>query len=114
MSIVIDWRAFVEVFIAALIAASLIVGFYAIGLRLMVRAGRVPVVAPAEFTDAITIITEKEQAKAAKAAAKAARKSPLTQTQKNVALVGAYASFAFCGLAVLAGLVLIVMLPHLK
>ena len=56
MSIEIDWLAFVEVFAAALIGALLVVGFYAIGLRLLVRAGRAPVVAPAEFTDAITVI----------------------------------------------------------
>ena len=56
----------------------LVVGFYSLGLRLLVRAGRAPVVAPAEFTDAITVITEKDAQRAAKAAAKAARKSPLT------------------------------------
>ena len=61
MSISIDWFAFVQVFVAAMIAAVLVVGFYSLGLRLLVRAGRVPVVAPAEFTDAITVITEKER-----------------------------------------------------
>ncbi|GAA5033553.1 peptidase [Microbacterium fluvii] len=108
MSVTIDWLAFVEVFAAALVGASLVVLFYALGLRLLVRAGRVPVVTPAEFTDAITVISEKEAARAAKAAAKAAKKNPLTDTQKNVALVGAYASFAMCALAVLGGLYLIV------
>jgi PiT family inorganic phosphate transporter len=38
--------------------------------------GRAPIVAPAEFTDAITVISEKEARRAAKAAAKAAKKSP--------------------------------------
>ncbi len=52
--IVIDWLAFVQVFFAALLAAVLVVGFYSLGLRLLVRAGRPPVVAPVEFTDAIT------------------------------------------------------------
>ncbi len=105
----IDWLAFLQVFAAALAGAMLIVGFYAIGLRLLVRAGRSPVVAPAEFTDAITVITEKEARRATKAAAKAARKSPLTEAQKRLALVGAYASFAVCALAVLGGLTLIVI-----
>lgn len=105
----IDWLAFLQVFAAALAGALLIVGFYAVGLRLLVRAGRSPVVAPAEFTDAITVITEKEARRATKAAAKAARKSPLTEAQKLLALAGAYASFAVCALAVLGGLTLIVI-----
>lgn len=109
MSVTIDWFAFLEVFAAALVGAALVVGFYALGLRLLVRAGRAPVVAPAEFTDAITIITEKEANRAAKAAAKAARKSPLTDAQKSIALVAAYGSFAVSALAVLAGLLLIVL-----
>lgn len=105
----IDWIAFLQVFVAALVGAVLIVGFYALGLRLLVRAGRAPVVAPAEFTDAITVITEKEAQKAAKAAAKAAKKSPLTDAQKSPSMAGAYASFVLSGLAVLAGLLLIVL-----
>jgi len=109
MSLEIDWFAFVQVFFAALIGSLLIVGFYAIGLRLLVRAGRAPVVAPAEFTDAITVITEKEARRAEKAAAKAAKKSPLTDGEKRVALVGAYGSFALCALAVVGGLLLIVL-----
>ncbi|MBD3943926.1 peptidase [Microbacterium sp. NEAU-LLC] len=104
----IDWLAFVQVFAAALISSLLVVGFYAVAVRLLVRAGRVPVVAPAEFTDAITVISEKEARRAEKAAAKAAKKSPLTDGQKRLALVGAYASFGMCGLAVLAGLLLII------
>jgi hypothetical protein len=107
MSVSIDWFAFVQVFAAAIVAASLVVTFYAIGVRLLVRGGKAPVVAPAEFTDALTVITEKDQRRAAKAAAKAAKKSPLTEGQKRFALVGAYASFAVCGLAVLSGLLLI-------
>jgi hypothetical protein len=106
---VIDWIAFVEVFAAALVAAVTVVLFYALGLRMLVRAGRVPVVAPAEFTDAITIVTEKARRRAAKAAAKAARKSPLSEGQKRLALVAAYGCFVVCGLAVVGGLVLIVV-----
>lgn len=109
MSVEIDWFAFVEVFAAALVGSLLVVSFYAVAVRLLVRAGRAPVVAPAEFTDAITVITEKHARRSAKAAAKAAKKSPLTRAQKRVALVGAYASFGLCALAVLGGLLLIVL-----
>ncbi len=109
MSLSIDWIAFVQVFVAALIAALLVVGFYSLGLRLLVRAGRVPVVSPAEFTDAITVITAKDAQRVAKAAAKAAKKSPLTAGQRHVAALGAYISFGLCGLAVLGGLLLIVL-----
>ena len=106
--IVIDWLAFLQVFVAALIGAVAVVLFYSLGLRLMVRAGRSPVVAPAEFTDAITVISEREARRGAKAAAKAARKSPLTQAQRRLALWAAYGCFALCALAVLGGLYLIV------
>lgn len=105
--IAIDWWAFVQVFVSALVAASTVVLFYSLGLRLLVRAGRVPVVSPAEFTDAITVITEKEARRAAKAAAKAARKSPLTDGEKQLALIGAYGCFAVAAAVVLAGLLLI-------
>ncbi|MGK3953630.1 peptidase [Microbacterium sp. I2] len=106
--IAIDWFAFVQVFVAALTAAVLVVGFYALGLRLLVRAGRPPVVAPAEFTDAITVISEKEARRAEKAAAKAAKRNPLTDGQKRLALVGAYGSFSVCAAAVVGGILLIV------
>lgn len=107
MNLTINWISFVEVFVAAMLASVVVVGFYALGLRLLVRAGRAPVVGPAEFTDAIAVITDKQRARAAKAAAKAAKKSPLTDGQKRFALVCAYASFSVCGLAVLGGLLLI-------
>lgn len=105
----IDWLAFVQVFVAAFVSAVIVVVSYAVGLRLLVRAGRAPVVAPAEFTDAITVITDKEARRAEKAAAKAAKRSPLTDGQKLLALVGAYGSFAVAGAAVLCGLLLIVL-----
>jgi len=108
MSFSIDWVAFLQVFAAAMLAAVVVVGFYALGLRMLVRAGRAPVVAPAEFTDAITVISEKQARRAAKAAAKAASRSPLSDAQKRLALAGAYASFGVCALAVLGGLLLIV------
>ncbi|MET0673166.1 MAG: peptidase [Microbacterium pygmaeum] len=109
MTLDIDWLAFLQVFLAALVASVLVVGFYSLGLRLLVRAGRVPVVAPAEFTDAITVISAKDSQRAAKAAAKSAKKSPLTAGQRQVAAIGAYISFGMCGLAVLGGLLLIVL-----
>ncbi|KDA05832.1 peptidase [Microbacterium sp. CH12i] len=109
MSVMINWLAFLQVFIAALIGATAIVTFYAIGLRLLVRSGHAPVVTPAEFTDAITVISEKEAKRAAKRAAKAGRKSPLTDAQKRLALFGAYGCFALCALAVIAGIALIVI-----
>jgi hypothetical protein len=105
--IVIDWIAFVQVFIAAMVATVVIVTSYSLGLRLLVRAGRSPVVAPAEFTDAITVITEKDARRAAKAAAKAAKRSPLTDGQKKLSLYAAYGCFAVCAAAVLGGILLI-------
>lgn len=109
MTVVIDWTAFLLVFLAALIGAVAVVSLYAVGLRMLVRAGRVPVVTPAEFTDAITVFSEKEIKRAAKQAAKAARKSPLTEGQKNLAFVAAIACFILCGVAVLSGILLIVI-----
>jgi hypothetical protein len=108
MSVSIDWFAFLQVFLAALVGAVAVVTFYAVGLRLLVRSGHAPVVSPAEFTDAITVITEKEQRRAEKQAAKAARKNPLTTAQRLLALVGAYGCFALCALAVVAGIYVIV------
>lgn len=108
-AITINWLAFVQVFAAALVGTILVVGFYALGVRLLVRAGRVPVVAPAEFTDAIAVISEKQARRAAKLAEKAARKSPLTAGQKRVAAVGAYACFALCAAAVVGGILLLVL-----
>lgn len=109
MSVDIDWSAFLQVFAAALLGACAVVTFYALGLRLLVRSGHAPVVSPAEFTDAITVVTEKELKRAAKQAAKAARKSPLTDGQKRISLVGAYACFALCAAAVVVGILIIVV-----
>lgn len=111
MEIVIDWAAFLSVFVAAVIGASLVVFFYAAGLRLLVRAGRAPVVGPAEFTDAIAVVTPKEIARAQKAAEKAARKSPLTAGQRQFAFVAACACFTLCGAALLGGVLMIVFGP---
>lgn len=108
MSIEIDWIAFIEVLIVALIAASFLVLFYALGVRMLVRAGKPPVVAPADFPEAITTMKPKEIKKAEKAAAKAAKKSPLSQGQKKFAMVLAVACFVVCALVILTGLFLIV------
>lgn len=105
----IDWGAFLNVFGAALLGAGAIVLFYALGLRMLVRAGRVPVVTPVEFTDAITVLSEKEIRRAAKQAEKAARKSPLSEGQKTFAFVCAIACFAVCGIAVIGGILVIVI-----
>jgi len=109
MGFEIDWIAFVQVFVSALTATIVVVASYSLGLRMLVRAGRPPVVAPAEFTDAITVMSEKRRARAAKAAAKAAKRNPLTAAQKRWAFAAAIASFAVCALAVLSGLLLIVI-----
>lgn len=109
MGMEIDWFAFLLVFTAALVGACAIVGFYAIGLRLLVRGGRAPVVTPAEFTDAITVISEKEARRAAKQVEKAARKSPLTEGQRLLSRIGAYVCFGFCAAAVIGGVSLIVI-----
>ncbi|MFS0793400.1 peptidase [Microbacterium sp. 1P10AE] len=104
---IIDWEAFLHVFVAALAGAVIVVTFYALGLRLLVRGGRPPLVAPAEFTDAITVLTDKQKRRAEKAVAKAAARNPLSAGQKKVALVAAYACFAVCAAAVLGALLLI-------
>lgn len=108
----IDWAAFAIVFAAALTGTIVVVGLFAVGLRLLVVGGRVPVVVPAEFTDAITVVTPAEIAAAEKKAAKAARKNPLTPLQRRAAAYGAYVCFGLCGLAVLYGIYLIVPFFH--
>lgn len=104
--------SFVTVFAASLIGACVVVGFYALGTRLLAVAGRALFVEPAEFTDAITVITPEEAAKAQKKADKARRKNPLSEGQKRAALTGAYACFVLCGLGVLYGLYLIIPYFH--
>ncbi|AAT88782.1 peptidase [Leifsonia xyli subsp. xyli] len=99
---------FLAVFAASLLGSCVVVGFYSLGTRLLAVAGRGLFVEPAEFTDAITVITPEEAAKAQKKADKARRKNPLSDGQKRAALSGAYACFPVCGLAVLYGLYLII------
>jgi len=105
---VIDWLAFLVVLVSALIGATVVVVAYSLGIRLLTLSGRTPIVTPAEFTDAITIVTPAEIKQAAKRAAKAARKSPLSEGQKRAALIGAWACFAVSAIAVVVGIYLIV------
>ncbi|WP_173922081.1 peptidase [Agromyces sp. Marseille-P2726] len=104
----IDWLAFLVVFVSALLAATIVVSAYALGLRLLTASGRTPIVTPAEFTDAIAVVTPAQIRKAEKRAAKAAKKNPLTDGQKTAAYVSAWACFAIAGLAVVVGIWLIV------
>lgn len=103
----IDWAAFAAVFGTALGAASIIVASYALGLRLLVLAGRPPVVHPEEFPDALTVATPKQIATAEKKARKAAAKNPLGPTAARWVLAAAWLCFAVCGLFAIAGVVLL-------
>ena len=108
----IDWLAFLLVLVSALIATVVVVSMYSLGLRLLTVSGRTPIVTPAEFTDAITVVTPAEAKAAAKKAAKAAKKSPLTDGQKRAALIGARACFVVSAIAVVVGIYLIVPVLH--
>lgn len=108
----IDWFAFLIVFAASVIGACVVVALYALGTRLLAVAGRALFVEPVEFTDAITVISPEEAARALKKAAKARKKNPLSDAQKRWALAGANACFVGCGLAVLYGLYLIIPFFH--
>lgn len=108
----IDWWAFVQVAFASLAATAVVVSAYAFGLRLLATSGRAPLVEPASFTDAITVITPEQSKAAAKRQKKAAKKNPLTEGQKRAAQAGAYACFSVAGLAVLFGIYLIIPYFH--
>jgi hypothetical protein len=109
---VIDWVAFLIVAGSSLVAAAVIVSLYSLGLRLLTTAGLSPVVDPAEFTGAITVLSPKRAAKEAKRARKAAAANPLTAGQKRLAQVAAYGCFTLCALGVLYGVYLIVPALH--
>ena len=108
----IDWLAFLVVLGSALVATVAVVVTYSLGIRLLTVSGRTPIVTPAEFTDAITVVSPAEAKAAAKKAAKAARKSPLTDGQKRMALIGARTCFVLSGAAALFGIYLIVPVLH--
>jgi hypothetical protein len=105
---VIDWFAFVVVLATALVGSTVVVVAYAFGIRLLTLSGRTPIVSPAEFTDAITVVTPAEIRQAEKRAAKAAKKSPLSEGQKRAALIGARTCFVVSAIAVIFGIYLIV------
>ncbi|QDZ13472.1 peptidase [Humibacter ginsenosidimutans] len=108
----IDWFAFFTVAVAALVSACVVVALYSLGLRMLSTAGKAPHVTPAEFTDAITIITPAEAAAEAKRIKKASARNPLTTAQKRLALVVAYTCFVLCGAVVLFGIYLIIPALH--
>lgn len=107
-----NWMNLLWVFLWSVGPAVAIVALYSTGIRLLTISGRTPIVAPMEFTDAITIIEPEEIVKNEKRAAKAARKSPLTQAQKNLAYLGAWSCFVLSGGVVLLGIWLIVPFFH--
>ena len=104
----IDWSAFGLVLASALVGTCVVVAAFSLGIRLLTVSGRTPIVTPAEFTDAITVITPADLRHAEKRAAKAARKSPLSAGQKRAALYGAWVCFGISGVAVLVGIYLII------
>ena len=107
--ITIDWGAFLLVFISALTGAVFLVGFYALGLRLLVAGGKPPVVHPAEFPDAITVMSPKQIRKAEKKAAKAAKKVPLSPKAQRLVLLCAYSCFALCAAVIVFGVLLLLV-----
>lgn len=108
----IDWISFFLVAAAALVAACVVVALYAFALRMLSTAGKAPHVTPAEFTDAITIVTPAEAAAEAKRIRRAAKKNPLSPARKRLALVVAYLCFVLCGLVVLFGIYLVIPALH--
>lgn len=108
----IDWISFLAVAVAAVVSACLAVSLYAVGLRMLATAGKAPLATPAEFTDAITIVTPAEAAAEAKRIKKAAKRSPLSSAQKRLALVAAYTCFVLGGAVVVFGLYLIIPAFH--
>ena len=107
-----NWMNLFWVFVWSIGPAVAIVALYSTGIRLLTISGRTPIVAPLEFTDAITIIEPEEIVKNEKRAAKAAKKSPLSAAQKTLAYITAWACFVLSGGVVLLGIWLIVPVFH--
>ncbi len=103
-----NWLAFGTVLVFSLGSASAVVALYATALRLLAVADKAPMVLPAEFTDAITVLDPEEVKARKKATKKAAKKNPLTEGQKRLALIGAWICFILSGGVVLFGIYLIV------
>lgn len=104
----INWLAIAIVALVSIVSAGLVVTLFALGLRLLSSAGRPVHVGPAEFTDAITVVSRQQAETEAKRVRKAAKRSPLTKAQKRMALAGARICFALCVLIVLVGVYLII------
>jgi hypothetical protein len=109
---VIDWLAFFEVLVAALVGASVVVSLYALGLRMLAVAGRIPFVPPREFDEAITVLSPKRMKKELKKVRKARERNPHRPVVQRAALVAAYALFTVSGLLALFGIYLIVPYFH--
>ena len=108
----IDWVAFVEVLVSALVGSGVIVSLYALGLRMLAVAGHTPFVPPVEFEEAITVLSPKQVKKETKKIKKARKMNPYSPAVKRLALVAAYALFSLCGLVALYGIYLIVPYFH--
>ncbi|WP_308468348.1 peptidase [Rathayibacter soli] len=108
----INWISFFVVAFAAIFSACIVVVLFSLGLRLLSTAGKTPLAIPAEFTDAITIVTPAEAAAEAKRIRKAAKRNPLSRAQQRLVLIGAYSCFTLCGAAVLFGIYLIIPALH--
>jgi hypothetical protein len=109
---VIDWLSFFEVLFAALIGASVVVSLYALGLRMLAVAGRIPFVPPREFDEAITVLSPKRVKKEIKKVRKARKRNPYSPSVQRLALAAAYGLFGVSGLVVLFGIYLIVPYFH--
>lgn len=90
----IDWAAFVQVFAAAIVATVVVVLFYSLGMRMLVRAGRISGVGEADLSeeDAATGPVQ-----------------VISAASKKFAFVLALLCFSVCGAAVLFGLGLIIL-----
>jgi hypothetical protein len=107
----VNWLSFFVVAFAAVLSACVVV-LFSLGLRLLSTAGRTPNISPAEFTDAITVITPAEAAAEAKRIRKATKRNPLSPARKRLALLAAYVCFALCAASVLFGIYLIIPAFH--
>ena len=107
MNITIDWLAFVQVFVAAMISAVIVVSFYSLGLRLLVRAGRPPVVAPGGVHRRHHDRHREGARTRREGGAQGRPEEPADGRSEAGRSRGAYASFGVAALAVLGGLLLI-------
>lgn len=89
----IDWNAFLEVFVAALLATVIVVIFYALGMRMLVRAGRLNSVLDSDLSEETTASVKPRD---------------LSPAARRFAYVLALACFGVCAAAVLFGLGLII------